>query len=100
IFKKPHHPYTWGLFGSLPKIDQDVERLVQISGSPPSLLRPPSGCRFHPRCPYAFAPCPTIDPELAPVPGQPGHLQACLLDEDTKKREAEKLLAGTLLEAS
>jgi peptide/nickel transport system ATP-binding protein len=100
IFKKPHHPYTWGLFGSLPKIDQDVERLVQISGSPPSLLRPPSGCRFHPRCPYAFAPCPTIDPELAPVPDQPGHLQACLLDEDTKKREAEKLLAGNMAEAS
>jgi peptide/nickel transport system ATP-binding protein len=100
IFKKPHHPYTWGLFGSLPKIDQDVERLVQISGSPPSLLRPPSGCRFHPRCPYAFAPCPTIDPDLVPVPGQDGHLQACLLDEDTKVREAEKLLAGTMQEAS
>jgi peptide/nickel transport system ATP-binding protein len=100
IFKKPRHPYTWGLFGSMPKIDQDVERLVQISGSPPSLLRPPSGCRFHPRCPYAFAPCPTIDPELASVPDQPGHLQACLLDEDTKKREAEKLLAGTMQEAS
>jgi peptide/nickel transport system ATP-binding protein len=100
IFKKPHHPYTWGLFGSLPKIDQDVERLVQISGSPPSLLRPPSGCRFHPRCPYAFAPCPTVDPELAPVPDQPGHLQACLLDEDTKLREAEKLLSGTMAEAS
>jgi peptide/nickel transport system ATP-binding protein len=100
IFKKPRHPYTWGLFGSLPKIDQDVERLVQISGSPPSLLRPPSGCRFHPRCPYAFAPCPTIDPELMPVPDQPGHLQACLLDEETKQREAEKLLAGTMAEAS
>jgi peptide/nickel transport system ATP-binding protein len=100
IFKKPHHPYTWGLFGSLPKIDQDVERLVQISGSPPSLLRPPSGCRFHPRCPYAFAPCPTIDPDLVPVPDQPGHLQACLLDEDTKNREAAKLLAGTMQAAS
>src|SRR4051794_31234240 len=100
IFKKPHHPYTWGLFGSLPKIDQDVERLVQISGSPPSLLRPPTGCRFHPRCPYAFAPCPTIDPDLMPVPDQPGHLQACLLDEETKQREAEKLLAGTMAETS
>jgi peptide/nickel transport system ATP-binding protein len=100
IFKKPHHPYTWGLFGSLPKIDQDVERLVQISGSPPSLLRPPSGCRFHPRCPYAFAPCPTVDPDLLPVPDQPGHLQACLLDEETKRREAEKLLSGTMAGAS
>jgi peptide/nickel transport system ATP-binding protein len=100
IFKKPHHPYTWGLFGSLPKIDQDVERLVQISGSPPSLLRPPTGCRFHPRCPYAFAPCPTVDPDLQPVPDQPGHLQACLLDEDTKRREAEKLLSGQMAGAS
>src|SRR3954464_2069209 len=100
IFKKPRHPYTWGLFGSLPKIDQDVERLVQISGSPPSLLRPPTGCRFHPRCPYAFAPCPTVDPDLQPVPDQPGHLQACLLDEETKRREAEKLLSGQMAGAS
>src|SRR5438067_2004449 len=53
IFKKPHHPYTWGLMGSLPRLDADVERLVQIQGQPPSLLRPPTGCRFHPRCPYA-----------------------------------------------
>ena len=50
--------------------------------------------------PYAFAPCPTIDPDLVPVTGQPGHLQACLLDEDTKNREAAKLLAGTMQEAS
>ena len=51
IFKKPHHPYTWGLMGSLPRLDADVERLVQIQGQPPSMLRPPTGCRFHPRCP-------------------------------------------------
>ncbi len=54
IFKRPHHPYTWGLMGSLPRLDADVERLVQIQGQPPSLLRPPSGCRFHPRCPYVM----------------------------------------------
>ena len=40
IFKKPHHPYTWGLMGSLPRLDADVERLVQIQGQPPSMLRP------------------------------------------------------------
>ena len=57
IFKKPHHPYTWGLMGSLPRLDADVERLVQIQGQPPSLLRPPRGCRFHPRCPYVMPIC-------------------------------------------
>jgi peptide/nickel transport system ATP-binding protein len=96
IFRKPHHPYTWGLMGSLPRLDADVERLVQIQGSPPSLLHPPSGCRFHPRCPYAFDDCPRIDPPLVPVSDDPGHLQACLLDEDTKNREAARLLAGMM----
>jgi peptide/nickel transport system ATP-binding protein len=93
IFRKPHHPYTWGLMGSLPRLDADVERLVQIQGSPPSLLRPPSGCRFHPRCPYAMDICKQVDPELAPVSDEPDHLQACHLDEETKNREAERLLA-------
>src|SRR6266480_2869979 len=84
IFKKPNHPYTWGLMGSLPRLDADVERLVQIQGQPPSLLRPPSGCRFHPRCPYVMNICKTVDPELAPAAGDPNHLQACHLDEETK----------------
>ena len=57
IFKEPRHPYTWGLFGSLPRLDRDVERLVQIVGQPPSLLMPPPGCRFHPRCPHAMPQC-------------------------------------------
>src|SRR5947209_8122190 len=52
LFNRPRHPYTWGLMGSLPRLDADVERLTQIPGQPPSLLRPPRGCRFHPRCPY------------------------------------------------
>ncbi len=93
IFKKPHHPYTWGLMGSLPRLDAEVERLVQIQGQPPSLLRPPSGCRFHPRCPYVMPICKEQDPGLTPVAGDPGHLQACHLDEETKDREAAKLLA-------
>jgi peptide/nickel transport system ATP-binding protein len=96
IFKKPHHPYTWGLMGSLPRLNADVERLVQIQGQPPSLLRPPSGCRFHPRCPYVMPICREQDPELLPVSTDPGHLQACHLDEETKDREAAKLLAGVL----
>ena len=100
IFKRPHHPYTWGLMGSLPRLDADVERLVQIQGQPPSLLRPPSGCRFQPRCPYVMPVCREVDQELAEVTDDPGHLQACHLDEETKNREAQKLLQGMMAEAS
>ena len=98
IFTRPHHPYTWGLLGSLPRIDADVERLVQIQGQPPSLLNPPRGCRFHPRCPYLLDSCKSEQPALLPVSHQPHHLQACHLDEQTKDREAAKLLEGTLAE--
>jgi peptide/nickel transport system ATP-binding protein len=98
IFTRPHHPYTWGLLGSLPRIDADVERLVQIQGQPPSLLNPPKGCRFHPRCPYVMEICKSQQPALLPVSDQPAHLQACHLDEQTKDREVAKLLEGTLAE--
>ena len=101
LFRRPHHPYTWGLLGSLPRLDTDVDRLVQIQGQPPSLLNPPRGCRFHPRCPYVMSICKTEEPQLARVPGDdPGHMQACHLDQDTKDREVAKLLSGTLAEAS
>jgi peptide/nickel transport system ATP-binding protein len=96
IFKKPQHPYTWGLLGSLPRLDTDVERLVQIQGQPPSLLNPPAGCRFHPRCPYVMDVCKQTDPPLERVTGEDVHLQACHLDEPTKDREAAKLLAGMM----
>jgi peptide/nickel transport system ATP-binding protein len=99
IFTRPHHPYTWGLLGSLPRLDADVERLVQIQGQPPSLLNPPRGCRFHPRCPYVMDVCKSTEPRLLPIPDQPQHLQACHLDEQTKDREVEKLLSGALAEA-
>jgi peptide/nickel transport system ATP-binding protein len=99
IFGRPHHPYTWGLLGSLPRLDTEVERLVQIQGQPPSLLNPPRGCRFHPRCPYVMDICRREVPELRPVSGESDHTQACWLDEDTKDREAAKLLSGTLAEA-
>jgi peptide/nickel transport system ATP-binding protein len=100
LFNRPHHPYTWGLLGSLPRLDTDVERLVQIQGSPPSLLNPPRGCRFHPRCPYVMDICLQTEPELKQVSDDSDHLQRCHLDEATKDREAAKLLAGTLAEAS
>src|SRR5688572_14787129 len=65
LFGRLQHPYTWGLMGSLPRLETDVERLTQIPGQPPSLLRPPSGCRFHPRCPYVMDVCKTKEPLLA-----------------------------------
>jgi len=99
IFARPHHPYTWGLLGSLPRLDTDVERLVQIQGQPPSLLNPPKGCRFHPRCPYVMDVCKTKEPLLEPVPGSTLHVQACHLDPEIKDREAAKLAAGQLAEA-
>jgi peptide/nickel transport system ATP-binding protein len=100
LFNRPHHPYTWGLLGSLPRLDADLERLVQIPGQPPSLLNPPRGCRFHPRCAYVMSVCAMEVPPLEPVSDDPAHLQACHLDESTKDREAEKLLAATTAKAS
>jgi len=100
IFNRPHHPYTWGLLGSLPRLDADVERLAQIPGQPPSLLNPPAGCRFNPRCPYVMDICRQKLPELAEVTGDRGHRQACFLDEETKDREAARLLAATMAGAS
>jgi peptide/nickel transport system ATP-binding protein len=99
LFRRPHMPYTWGLLGSLPRLDADTERLTQIPGQPPSLLNPPRGCRFHPRCPYVMNVCKETEPELRPISDDPGHLQACHLDEQTKDREAAKLVAGSLAEA-
>ena len=98
LFHRPQHPYTWGLMGSLPRLETDVERLTQIPGQPPSLLRPPPGCRFHPRCPYVMEVCKTTEPELVSTQRDAEHLQACHLDEETKEREAAKLLASTMAE--
>jgi peptide/nickel transport system ATP-binding protein len=96
LFGRPQHPYTWGLMGSLPRLETDVERLTQIPGQPPSLLRPPAGCRFHPRCPHVMEICKTTVPELRPTQKDPEHFQACHLDEETKDREATKLLETTM----
>ena len=92
IFNEPRHPYTWGLMGSLPRLDTNLERLYQIPGQPPSLLNPPSGCRFHPRCAFAMPICRQQDPQLMPAGSDTLHEQACHLDEATKAREAAKLV--------
>ena len=83
IFAQPQHPYAWGLLDSMPTIERRLDALVPIEGSPPSLLAPPAGCPFHPRCPYRFEPCATERPPLkAPAPD--AHPDACHLPYDKK----------------
>jgi peptide/nickel transport system ATP-binding protein len=69
IFRRPEHPYAWGLLSSVPRVDREVrDRLQPIKGSPPSLINLPSGCSFHPRCPYVELngiPCKTVEPDLS-----------------------------------
>jgi peptide/nickel transport system ATP-binding protein len=100
IFYRPHHPYTWGLLRSLPHLATIGEDLKPIPGAPPSLLNPPSGCRFHTRCPYAMDVCTTVVPEFASVPGSADHRAACHLDEETKQREAATILSETLADSA
>jgi oligopeptide/dipeptide ABC transporter ATP-binding protein len=83
-FYDPQHPYTWGLLGSLMRLDQTrTARLAQIPGQPPSLLAPPSGCRFAPRCAYAFDKC--HEPPPLEARGGGTHLDRCWLDPQEKK---------------
>jgi peptide/nickel transport system ATP-binding protein len=83
IFRAPQNPYTWGLLRSMPTIEQRLDKLVAIEGSPPSMVAVPQGCAFNPRCPYRFAPCTTELPELAEIPG--GHLDRCHLPPQSKR---------------
>jgi peptide/nickel transport system ATP-binding protein len=77
LFKNPLHPYTKGLLLAVPRISKSEEELNSIPGTVPDLIYPPSGCRFHPRCPMAFERCPKVKPPL--VEPTPGHKVECLL---------------------
>ncbi len=77
VFRDPQHPYTQGLIGSFPDIYGPRDLPPWIPGQPPDLLSPPSGCRFHPRCPLAFNDCTKVIPPLYETGD--GHLAACLL---------------------
>jgi peptide/nickel transport system ATP-binding protein len=97
IFDRPEHPYTWGLLKSIPTLASSREEdLVPIPGTPPSLIQRPSGCHFHPRCPYAQPSHARIDPQLRPVGDQPGHDVACLLEVDVRRRLWAQLRAGRM----
>jgi peptide/nickel transport system ATP-binding protein len=96
LFRSSHHPYTEGLLQSLPAYGGDRERLRPIPGTPPSLLEPPPGCPFAPRCPYVMDICTTEMPGLDPAEDVPGHLSACWLPRDGAARRElrEKVLRG------
>ncbi|MEW9551641.1 ABC transporter ATP-binding protein [Nonomuraea sp. NPDC050783] len=87
IFYRPEHPYTWGLLGSMPRLDREpTERLLPIKGSPPSLINVPPGCAFHPRCPYAErtgGKAGTEVPALAETEG--GHLVRCHMSREERR---------------
>jgi oligopeptide transport system ATP-binding protein len=81
IFHDTRHPYTLGLLGSVPRLDQKGEKLFSIEGTPPDLRTQPKGCPFAPRCQYVVEKCWQENPPLVPVTeGAPGHTVACWVD--------------------
>ena len=94
IFEQPMHPYTWGLLGSLPRLETDVERLVQIPGTPPSLLRR-LPVPVQSALPVRLRPLPQELPELVPTLSvHPDHVQACFLDERHEAARGREMLAA------
>jgi peptide/nickel transport system ATP-binding protein len=96
IFSAPQHPYTWGLLKSIPRLDTPRDQeLVPIFGRPPSLINKPSGCSFHPRCPYVREAHKRVDPGLEPAgDADPTHKVACLLPSETRRSLWAALRAG------
>jgi oligopeptide/dipeptide ABC transporter ATP-binding protein len=99
IFSRPGHPYTWGLLGSMPRLDRErSSRLIPIPGTPPSLIRVPSGCPFHPRCGYTgltHGRCDTEVPPLRQVAAL-GHEAACHLTAEDRVRLWAALAVGEI----
>jgi oligopeptide/dipeptide ABC transporter ATP-binding protein len=94
VFYNPQHPYTWGLLGSIPRLDRPKpKKLHSIRGMPPSLINPPKGCKFRPRCPFAFEKC-EEEPALESRVEDRDHLDRCWLGVDDKVRLRETIVAG------
>ena len=89
LFSSPFHPYTKALLRSIPKVREEKEKLEVIRGSVPNLIYPPSGCRFHPRCPYRFEICDSIIPKNIEV--SPDYYVACHLYDPEFKDHTEKI---------
>jgi peptide/nickel transport system ATP-binding protein len=75
IFARPRHPYAWLLLSSTPSVTGPRRKLAPLEGEPPNLLNPPTGCRFHPRCPFATDKCSAEEPPIEDI--APGHRVAC-----------------------
>ena len=100
LFYDPQMPYTWGLLGSIPRLDRPrPDRLHSIKGSPPSLINLPQGCSFRPRCAHAFDRC-LEKPQLANHVDPPSHLDRCWLDVDYKRAHRGDTIAGGQPEAA
>jgi peptide/nickel transport system ATP-binding protein len=92
IFYNPQHPYTWGLLGSITRVDKPrPERLPAIAGLPPSLANRPIGCHFRPRCPHEFAECSNVPPLESRLPATPEHRDRCWLSVEEKRTKREVL---------
>ena len=90
IFYDPQHPYTWGLLGSIARVDRPrPERLPSIPGLPPSLHNRPKGCHFRPRCRHEFGQCAQVPALEARDPGAPLHTDRCWLPLDEKRSKRE-----------
>jgi oligopeptide/dipeptide ABC transporter ATP-binding protein len=95
LFYDPQHPYTWGLLGSIPRLDKEKpEKLATIAGAPPSLINLPQGCKFRPRCPHAFAKCTEHPPIENRVGDSPPHLDRCWLTVEEKRSLRELTIRG------
>ncbi len=92
LFKIPKHPYTLGLFNSIPNIEEDEDRLKPIKGLMPDPTDLPSGCAFHPRCPMATDECSKRVPKITEV--APGHYVNCLLFEGVESKVGGELVGG------
>jgi peptide/nickel transport system ATP-binding protein len=100
IFYDAQHPYTWGLLGSIARLDRPKpRRLTAIAGQPPSLINKPRGCSFRPRCPQAFDRCRNEDPALTDKVGD-GHLDACHLPVDDKRSRRDETINPELAESA
>ncbi len=96
VFADTRHPYTLGLLGSLPRLDQKGEKLFSIEGAPPDLRREPVGCPFAPRCTYRIDKCTENPPLLAVKEGAPGHIVACWIDVRSGEPMPEARAEGEL----
>jgi peptide/nickel transport system ATP-binding protein len=89
VFYRPRMPYSIGLLGSMPRVDVgDRQRLTPIKGAPPSMINPPPGCPFGPRCPLHYAKCDEAEPDLFPVDGD-GHSAACIRADELVASDVE-----------